>query len=92
MKKATVNEMHEIRMRVQACVRWKRRGRMVRRLEKGMVLFKDETGAYRKVKDLGVWKKRLVDKLVFFTWIAEHGAEVIDKLKMDDLGKGETQK
>lgn len=54
MKKAAVNEMHEIKMRVQACVRWKRRGRMVRRLEKGMVLFKDETGAYRKVKDLGV--------------------------------------
>lgn len=92
MKKATVNEMHEIRMRVQALVRWKRRGRMVRRLEKGMTLFKDETGAYRKVKELGAWKKRLIDKLVFFTWLAEHGTEVIKQLKMDDSEKGETQK
>ena len=92
MKKAAVNEMHEAKMRVQACVRWKRRGRMQRRLDKGVILFKDETGTYREIKELGLWKKTLINKLACFTWLAEHGAKLIAQSKVIDSKKGETQK
>ena len=87
MKKATVNEVHEAKMRAQACIRWGRRGRMIRRLDKGMILFKDDKGVYRKIKELGQWKKRLIDKLAFFTWLADM-AQKAKYQKNADWSKG----
>lgn len=69
MKKATVNEIHEVRMQVLARIKWGRRARMARRLNKGVNLFKNENGVYMQFKLLGRWKKNLIEKLTFFAWL-----------------------